>query len=175
MTIAANTYCAIADIQDILSSVGVTLRTDDAPPSSYGNAIAKAANQIDKFLYRTYNPTDLAQSDLVKDWAAIIACYYLCTRRGNPVPPGIVVLYEGAVADLQEIKLGQNDIPGIPRRKAYAPGLSVMVATQRPFPRAVVEKSRSTTLGGTAENYRVMTSVYDAFGWNSSAFLLWSY
>ena len=170
----ANTYCTENDMADVLSQSGINLRVDDIPPSDLANALAKAGSEIDKFLYRTYKTEDLATSPLVRDWAAVLACWFLCLRRGNPPPPGIATLYEGVIADLTEIKLGQNDVPRIPRRKAYAPGLSVMLATQRPFPRAVVEKSRGTTLGGVPANYHQHNSVYDSFGWNATNFLDWS-
>ncbi len=171
MTIAANIYCSIADVQDILSASGVTLSSDDAPPTAYGGAIAKAGNQIDKYCFRRYDPANLAQSDLVKDWAAIIAAYYLRTRRGNPAPPGLAIMYEDAVADLIEIKKALNDIPGIAPRKSYVPVFSKMRATQRPFPRVVVEVSQGSKATGDAENYHRHSDPWDTFGWNINAFL----
>lgn len=171
MTIAANVYCTADDIRDVLSAAGVTLSSDDSPPSTLGNAIAKAGNRIDLYLARFYEPADLAQSDLVKDWAATIAAYVLRTRRGNPAPESLQFALETVLGDLEEIKKGQNDIPGIARRKSYAPGLSVMRATQRPYPRAVVERSRGTTAGGSPAGYRQWTDGYDAYGWNAHAFL----
>lgn len=171
MTTAANVYCTVNDMQDVLSASGVTLRSDDAPPSLYGASIARAGNQIDFHLNRTYDPADLATSDLVKDWAAVIACFYLCTRRGNPPAVGIDILYQGVMADLKEVQAGRNDIPGIARRKGYAPALSVMRATMRPFNRAVVERSRGTHAVGEPANYHQSVDPWDAYGWNANSFL----
>lgn len=172
----ANTYCALTDMQDILSSVGVTLRIDDSPPTTYGKAIAKAGNTIDRYLYRRYASSDLATSSLVTDLAASLAVNYLCRRRGNPVPPGVAEIYAETIAYLEEVQAGVNDIPEIAPRKAYAPGLSVLVATQRPFPRAVVERSRNPVLGGVAANYSPKNnSPLDTYGWNAQSFLNFSW
>jgi hypothetical protein len=167
----ANIYCAPNDIVDILSQAGVDLRSDDAPPTLYGGAAAKAGNRIDLYCFRRYTPDNLAQSDLVKDWAATLAAYYLCIRRGNPPPQGVAIMFENAIADLTEIKKGLSEIPGIPARKSYAPVLSKMRSTLRPYPRAVVETSQSSTAGGLPANYHQHQDVWDRFGMNTNAIL----
>jgi hypothetical protein len=177
MAAVINTYCAIEDVEDVLSVSGVSLRSDDLPesPTAYGDVIARAGNRMNMFLFKRYDPNSLATSDLVKDWASIIAAYYLCVRRGNPPPTGIAILYEGVMTDLQDIRSGLAEIPGIAARKSYAPVMSIMRATQRPFPRAVVEKARSTMATGKgAENYHQNEDPFDASGWNNAAYLDWS-
>ena len=164
-------FCTIDDVRDVLSAAGVTLASDDSPPTAYGNAIAKAGNVIVKYLFRRYDPNSLMQSDLVKDWAAAVAAFKLRTRRGNPAPPGVIEAYQEALEDLKQMKAGVNEIPGISPRKQYAPGLSKMRSTLRPYPRAVVEPSQGTTLGGTPANYHQHSDPWDTFGWNTNAFL----
>lgn len=166
----ANIYCVPSDMVDIMSYNGVDLRRDDTPPTAYGGAAAKAGNQIDKYCFRRYAPADLATSDLVKDWAATIAVYYLCCRRGNTPPNGIAIMYDEALVDLKEIKNGINDIPGIPIRRGYAPVMSVMRATQRPFPRAVVETSRGSSAAAPRNpvSYHANRDAWDAFGLNTN-------
>lgn len=158
-------------MKDILSSAGVTLRDDDSPPSSYGGAAAKAGNKIDFYLYKFYTPENLVLSDLVKDWAATIACYYLCSRRGNPCPQGIAALYQEAIEDIKTVLPGVSEIPGIAARHGYAPALTVMRATLRPYPRTVVERSTSTHASGEAANYHQHKDAWDAFGFNNSSYL----
>lgn len=163
----SNIYCAPSDITDILSQPGVTLRTDDAPPSAYGNAAVKAGNKIDWFCFRRYDPAQLALSSLVTDWAAVIAAYYLCVRRGNPCPEGIDALYQDAIAELTEVKKALNDIPGIGVRRTYAPTISKMRPTMRPYPRAVVEVSQGTHLGGESINAFMHKDAWDTWGINN--------
>ncbi len=174
MTIPANIYCDPNSIYDIMSTPGVNLRVDDVPPTTLGGAAAKAGNQIDKYCWQRYDPIYLAQSDLVKDWAATIAAYYLCCRRGNGAPKGIAALYETAIADLIEIKKGISAIPSIPLRRGYAPVMSVMRAHQRPFNRAVVETSLGADLGGKP-NYHRFTDPWELLGINSSSILDFSF
>ena len=172
----ANTYCTVADIEDILSTDAVELRIDDLPPTVYGAAIAKAGNQIDKYCYARYSPDGLATSDLVKDWAAIIAAFYLCIRRGNPPLPGIAILYDGAIADLKDIQKGITTIPGVSSRKGYAPVMSRMRSTLRPHPRAVVETSQGASTAGAPTGYTQHNrDPWDAFGFNADIFLAFSF
>lgn len=164
----ANTYCAIADVQDILSAEGVQLSVDDAPPNVYGDAIARACNRVDFFLFRRYEPSELAKSDLVKDWSAVLAAYYLRTRRGNPIPPGLAALLGDALEDMKQVQKGQNEIPGIVMRRSYVPAMSKMRATLRPYPRAVVEKSQGTRAGGDPAGYKQHIDPHDAVGANDN-------
>lgn len=167
----ANIYCAADDMRDILSRAGVNLAKDDFPPSNFGRAIEKAGNQIDKYLYRRYDPSQLALSDLVRDWAAVIACYFLRTRRGEPPPQGLQLLYEEAIADLKEIRAGQNDVPGISPRCTSAPGMSVKKSTLRPYPRATVETSMGTKAAGLPPNPHQHKDAWDQFGANNPTYL----
>lgn len=160
-------YCTTADIEDVLSRVGVELSVDDYPPTDLGNAIVKASNKIDFNLRRRYTEASLAQSTIVTDWAAIIACHYLRRRRGNPSPPGIAEMYAEAMAEIEEVKLGRAELPGVGVKKSYAPGMSVMVPRMRPFPHAAVEKSRGTTAGGTPAGYVQHVDPYDRAGANA--------
>lgn len=171
---ASNTYCQIADVQDVLSNQGVELRTDDCPPTEYGNAIARAGDKVDWHCFRRYTPDNLALSPLVRDWAAVLAAYYLSCRRGNDPPAGIAILYEEAIANMTEVKKGLNEIPGIPARKSYVPVFSSMRATQRPFNRSVVEKERGSHATGSPENFHQWGDIWDTYGWNSPAFLDYS-
>lgn len=172
MTTSANIYCGPDDVIDILSQPGVSLRVDDAPPSLYGAMAAKAGNKIDFYLSRFYDADDLANSDLVKDWAAVLCAYYLSCRRGNEPPAGVAILYEEAIAEMTEVKKGQNDIPGIPRRRSYAPVMSVMRSTQSPWNRTVVEASQSSAAGGgVTVNYRRHRDAWDKFGLNTAEVL----
>src|ERR1700682_5096301 len=105
-TNVANVYCTINDIANLLSAPGVKLRTDDGPPTNLGDAIAKAGNRVDWNCFRRYTPAELQKSGMVTDWAAAIAAYFLCTRRGNPAAPGAQIMYAQALLDMAEIKKG---------------------------------------------------------------------
>lgn len=147
---AQTTYCAIADIQNILSADGVTYRTDDSPPDTYGDVIDAASAVIDEHCFIWVLPATLATNEWVKHRAAEVASYYLCERRGNPVPPGVAQRYERAMERLELVRLGRLQIPNCAVRKTQVPVLSNGRIRLDPFPRTVIEKKRST---GKPEGY----------------------
>lgn len=168
------TFCTINDVRNVLGSSGVSLASDDYPPTDYHDCIAVAGNQIVDYCYSRYSPENLAESGLVRHWAAVIAAYELRTTRGNPPPEGVAIKYKNAIARLEKIESGK-EIPGIAARKSYAPVISIKRSTLRPFPRSVVERSRGSHATGEPENYRAEIDPYDRYGWNSREFLDWSF
>ncbi len=170
MTVAtnpANQYCDINDVRDVLSQQGVQLAVDDDPPSTWGRVLDKAGNRIDSFLFKRYDPDQLILSDLVRDWAAGLAAYYLRIRRGNPVPDGIAALYQEIMEGLKEVRSALTDIPGIAPRCANAPGLSVKRSTLRPYPRTVVETSQNPKGAGIPAGPYQHRDPWDAMGANA--------
>lgn len=173
-TNTASVYCAAADMYDVMSYYGIKLAVDDIPPHALGNAIAKAGNKIDFYLAQRYPTSELLKSDMVKDWAAILACVLARRRRGNPVPQGLAEAYDEAMAELKQVKDNLANVPGIAPYKSSPLVISKMRATQRPYPRAVVEVSQSTTLQGPAVGYQQHRDPWDRYGFNADAFLNWS-
>jgi hypothetical protein len=171
--VPANTYCALSDIQNLISATGVTLRTDDAPPSTLGDVILMAGCEIDTHLWTQYAPADLVNNQAVTYWAAVLATVYLCLRRGNQPPAGLVEHYKRVMGHLEQGAKGKPVVPYCTRRKSFVPVLSAMRATMAPYPRAVVERSRSTGIpanydqGGTRDPF-------DRAGLNNSAYLDYS-
>ncbi len=166
----ANVYCTIYDIADLISMNSVSLCTDDGPPTNLGAAIQKAGNRVDFYVGRRYTPSELAKSSLVVEWAAAIAAYHLRTRRGNPAAPGAQIHYAQAIADMTEVKLGRNQIPGISPRKGFVPTISIKQVVQRPFNRAVIETDRGSTVT-VAENIQQEVSVWTRLGYNCNGLL----
>ena len=140
-------YCAIADVQNRLSADGVTYRTDDTPPTTYGDVLDEASREIDFYLLARYDGDLLATSDWVKHQCAVIAAFLLCERRGNPVPRGIAGKYERTIAKLEKIQTGTGNVgvPGIVERRTAVPTMSNVRIRLDPAPRTVVERNRSTT------------------------------
>jgi phage gp36-like protein len=55
----------IADVQNRLSADGVTYRTDDTPPTTYGDVLDEASREIDFYLLNRYDADLLATSNWV--------------------------------------------------------------------------------------------------------------
>lgn len=144
-------YCSITDVQNRLSAEGVTLRTDDSPPTSYGEVITEASTEIDEYCLHRYTAANLAVSDWVRFRASVIAAVLLCERRGNPVPRSLEKRYDKLMERLEKVREGTLNIPDLAMRKEEVPVLSNVRIRLDPFPRTVVENNRST---GTPEGYR---------------------
>lgn len=138
-------YCTIADVQNRLSADGVTYRTDDTPPTTYGDVLDEASREIDFYLFSRYDADLLASSNWVKHQCAVIAAFLLCERRGNPVPRGIAGKYERTIERLEKVQLGVFAVPGIVERRTAVPTMSNVRIRLDPHPRTVVERNRSTT------------------------------
>jgi phage gp36-like protein len=153
-------YCLIADVQNRLSADGVTYRTDDTPPVSYGDVLDDASRTIDEYLLGRYSDGVLSANGWVKHRCADIAAYLLCERRGNPPPSGIARKYEAAIEKLEKVRLGRLAVPGAPARVTDAPRMSNMRVRLDPFPHSVVERNRSP-MRDTPTDYRQTADVLD--------------
>jgi phage gp36-like protein len=156
-------YCAETDLQDLISSSGETLRIDDYSAGANQTAliariIAKASAQVDLYLLKRYTAATLTASDWVKYATADLAMCILCRRRGNPVPEVFNAQCTTVMEQLQQIMDGLLALPGASERKDSVPVLSNVRTRLDPFPRTVVERSRST---GTPAGYAQATDRTD--------------
>jgi phage gp36-like protein len=155
VTTVQQEYCSLSDIQNRLSDEGVNLRVDDKP-SVVDAVLQRAASKIDQYCRGRYDPTVLATSPWIKEACTTIACFYLASRRANPVPASLTADYEellnpdGRHGDLRDIRSGALNIPEIAQRKPEIPVISQPRIRLDPFPRTVIEKNRGT---GQASGY----------------------
>lgn len=154
---ALTAYFTLRGLQNRLSVEGVNLRVDDKP-ETWIAVRDNTSTIIDEYLRLRYDPVQLAQSDWVRERALDIGTCLLCKRRGNPVPIGIASQCERAEERLEMVRLGQLEIPDIGARKEDVPVLSNVRSRLTPWPRTVVEPSRST---GTPEGYNQRADQWD--------------
>ncbi len=143
-------YCTFDRVQNILSATGCTLRLDDTPPGTYGDADNQAFDEIDENCWQFYSQAQLQTSDWVATHAATLWAWYLATRRGNTVPPGLQLRAAMTREKLAKVCAKKLQIPRLAQLKSYAPVMSLPTVVMRPYPRVVIEKSRGT---GTPANY----------------------
>jgi len=128
----AYVYCTESDIQSLLSVDGETGSLDDDNDGSVNaveqgyltQAINWASDRVNFFCLPRYAAVDLANSWLVNNWTVICAGYWLSTRRGNPPPGSFADLYEDALKDMEMIRTGQAQLPGIGLRTNAWPAWS---------------------------------------------------
>jgi hypothetical protein len=157
----AYVYCDQEDVECLLSVVGEERRLDDdgtgtvsATESGYlTKIIGWASGRINFHCQGRYEPSQLALSWTVNDWATIISCYVLACRRGSP-PPGILAeLYEKAMEDLKLVQAGDVGLPDVASRTESWPSWSsITFDAIAPLRKARVQRGLSERRrGGGAE------------------------
>lgn len=116
-------------MEGLLSATGRELRVDDDADQTPQNDFTTWAANIGTARVLTYTATryevaDLATSWSVWHWATVIACYWLCCRRGNPVPTSLLGLYEETMEELKEVLAGDIMIDDLAMRNIRAPAWS---------------------------------------------------
>lgn len=162
---ATTAYCALADVQRVLSVAGVNLRLDD-DPSIYLDVIDEASREVDLYLLHRYQESDLAVNRWVKHCAATIAAWMFSTRRGNPAPVGVQSRFDHYLERLERIAANRMSLSGIAPRRVEAPTLSAPRIRLDPYPRTVIERSRSSTRN-LPEDYAQQTDSLDWFNFGA--------
>lgn len=112
-------YCTDADMDELLSALGIVLRFDDDDDGALSGAEAAvklkarsiAAARVEGYLLGLYRQEELALSWMVNEWATIIACYWASCRRGNtPALPLRHMLFgsggedRGAMGEMKDVR-----------------------------------------------------------------------
>jgi len=134
------TYCTVGDITRMLSSAGVSAFSDHnedgvSDEGVIDDCIDQAAQEIDFALHERYDPDQLVQSPIITRWATTLAAYFLCQRRGNPVPEPIQREAERILFDddsaLSEIRRGNRWLPGLEPNRGQSPSFANMTIDRR--------------------------------------------
>ena len=115
------TYCEIADVEDILSEAGVTAFVDDpedgtrdvADTLHITNAIERSAGKMNTVLGMVYALPDLAGSNWCKWTNATWAAFEVVCRRNEPAPAHLQQAVNELKEDLKQIKAGNLRVPDI--------------------------------------------------------------
>lgn len=96
------TYCTAADLDEYLSAIGVDafsdhLELDTDPATTVTNCIERAYREINAVVLKRYTLASLVGNLILKDWSTIMACRYLCLRRGNMPPQSLEFEYQEIV------------------------------------------------------------------------------
>lgn len=105
-------YCDEADMNRLFSSYGVTAFADhdESGSSDSGvtdDCIIQASQEIDLYCRQQYAAAVLATSDLINRWATVMSVYFLCMRRGNPIPKSIEAEFERIMDLLTKVSTGE--------------------------------------------------------------------
>lgn len=119
-------YTSRDEVQRLLSERGVQLRLDDLAPLQQDEYIIElcedASDIINEWCEVFYDYSDLYNSRWVRIRATWIAAYLLSQRRGNPAQ--LTQRYQDILQELEYIRWGVNDIPGLPKRGNFFPAMA---------------------------------------------------
>lgn len=137
---ATTYFCTKADIIRYLSQDGVIGFSDHEETGAADDDViddcrTQASEEIAGVLEHLYTVANLATSALVTRWATVIASYYLCERRGNPVPDSLAAEYERLTAFpdglLYRTRSGKFALPGIRKSTSSVPVFSNLTVDRR--------------------------------------------
>jgi hypothetical protein len=132
--------CEKTDMQNVLSAFGVEAFSDHEETGADNDAVidfcrTQATGEMRGWIGQLYELTELSKSELVTAWVAVMSCYYLCMKRGNPIPDSLVDEYDritnpqtGIIAQVQKEKFL---IPDIRRKATNIPVFSNMTIDRR--------------------------------------------
>jgi phage gp36-like protein len=173
MTMLTVTHlCEEADLERLLSPYGVEAFSDHdqtgAPDTGVvDDCIDQASEELIMYLHERYEESVLATSPLVKRWATTVAAYFLCQRRGNPVPDILATEFQ-RIMDPEtglafQVAEGKRQIPGLPSRCDMRPTFSNLKVDRR-YP---TSKTRVTRVNSSdaptklTQDWRQDYPVYD--------------
>lgn len=149
---ATTTYCVRADIDAVLSLVGVDRTVDDDESGSLDGtetgyitrAIEWGAHQINMRILTLVGATNLGSSDYARDANAVFAAYFLSKRKRNSVPGSLVSWYDQIIAELDDIRAGRLDLPEVNPEISRFPSVSNYSVRLGREPPVLVDTGRST-------------------------------
>lgn len=117
----ANIYTDRAGVEFIMGTCGVNLRINDSETTVVSTAEEQyltwatyvASNELDMYISNKYDPSVMAQSWLIYNWASIMAAYRVTLRRCGSPPAALQWEYEQVMDKLAQIANGQLQIAGL--------------------------------------------------------------
>jgi phage gp36-like protein len=137
--ISLTPYCTQGEMERFFSAQGVTAFSDhdESGANDTGvvdDCIERATTEITDLAHNWYDQTGLLLSPTVKRWAVVVATFYLCELRGNPVPESIANDYMrimGPGGFLERLAEGKYKLAGVPMRAALVPTFSNLTVDRR--------------------------------------------
>ena len=127
----ATMYCTLQDLQALWPASELVASVDDdgdgtlspLEESYLQRAIERASTFLDVRLGQRYRLADLPGNRWCRDAAAVLAVYWLATRRGGPAPPALQEQYDACMRQLAQIVAGQARLPEVPDRPGNLPAV----------------------------------------------------
>jgi phage gp36-like protein len=127
-------YTSRQEIERLIGYEGASAMTDDtlegeSEEDVWQDAIEQATDEINLFLEKWYDPSDMAENKWIRHQASWIAAYLLSQRRGNPAL--YERRYERILLLLEEIHKGYRQVPRLPWKADFSPAMDNVVVDHR--------------------------------------------
>ena len=148
------TYCTQTDIEAIWPPDEVLASVDDdasgtlsaAEEALIDRAIERAAGKMNAYLQPRYTLAALAANEWCRDTNALLAAYFLATRRGTAASAPMQDQFNACLADLTAIAAGCLAVPGAAESFEATPTVTNFT-TDLSQPRAKVRRVPETSTG----------------------------
>jgi phage gp36-like protein len=134
------TYCEGEDVINLLGFDGVEAfasHDERGSDATLQDCVEQGADEINLCVLARYPAAAVKGNRLLKRWNSMLAAFFVCERRGNPVPASIAAECERIMARLEDVRIGKLRIPGVPMIGPNVPALSNLVVDRR-YPRTQV-------------------------------------
>lgn len=127
-------------MQRLFSTAGVTSFADhdndgSADTGVTDDCINQATAEISDYGAQWYLPANLATNTTINRWATVMACFFLCMRRGNDVPEGLKAEFDRITNQndgfLIRLQRGKYKLSGVPMRGDLRPSMSNLQVDRR--------------------------------------------
>jgi hypothetical protein len=165
--LAAQSFTSQAELEGLLSTLGVDLRTADDLADVVPLSVSFGSSRVLMKVARQATPAQLAASPWVRMAATIAAAVVLTSHGGEPVPASIASLWEEVQKDLDEVHAGTATVPDLVLPGDYGTGPVVII------PRVDLQKGRivrrvAMSSTDTPAGYNVPTDyvgLWRSWGW----------
>ncbi len=142
-------YCTEAEMKRRFSTYGITAYADHdedgvSDTDVTDDSIIRATEEINLYAMQQYSEVGLASSRLIKRWCTDLAVFFHCELRGNPVPESLQREYDRIMAELERVRAGILQIPGLAKRGDLRPSFSNLTVDRR-YPRSIIRNVRVTS------------------------------
>lgn len=154
----AAVFCTVADVESVLSRLGVELRSQDESSvpvldtAHVNDAIEEASEDAALFLLERYESAALATSAWLKRKVAFLAACSLMIRRGEGMPQSWIDKRDEIFGFFKQIMRHILDIPGLAVAGETMPTVSNYRVALR-FPNMPVRVNTSASTGRQPKTY----------------------
>lgn len=169
MALDSVVFCTTAELDRLLSSAGVISFADhDASGASDTDVVEDCINQataeISDRANAFYSATALSGSRTINRWCVVMSAYFLCMRRGNPIPESIQYEFDriNNMRDGLLVKLSEGIylLAGVARKGDYGPSMSnIEISRSYPFRKQRVQPN-SRPIDSTTTSQDRASNIY---------------